>query len=230
MTEVRLAVQRTSEYQDGGASWRSERRIRARMGRPPRDQHIPDAEVHWPADRSLPGAGQVSVVEVELSRKPFARIVEIMTETLTRTGGYGCPSVNHGGARAAAPVRAQGLRLLIHLGPHRPQSQGTACHPAVGARGGLRPSRVHDAPERAEARLVTMTDPSFSSRDQRTRRASGQLGGLPGPARQRLARCRLHAEGDSAGARRRRGPGPCPDRPARRLRHHRATRDRAVSR
>ena len=91
VTEVRLAVQRTSAYQDGGASWRSERRIRARMGRPARDEHIPDAEVRWPADRSLPGAGEVSVVEVELSRKPFARIVAIMTETLTRTGDYGCP-------------------------------------------------------------------------------------------------------------------------------------------
>lgn len=91
VTEVRLALQRTSGYSDGGASWDSERQIRARMGRTSRDEHIPDAEVHWSADRSLPWAGQIWAVEVELSRKPFPRTVEIMGKTLARTGEYGCP-------------------------------------------------------------------------------------------------------------------------------------------
>jgi hypothetical protein len=103
VTEVRLAVERTAAYRDGGAAWRSERRIRTLIGFPPRDEHVPDGEVSWPADSGLPWAGQAWAIEVELSRKPAARIVAIMREALTRSGDYGCPPASIPPASSAAP-------------------------------------------------------------------------------------------------------------------------------
>jgi hypothetical protein len=91
VTEVRLAVERTSAYRDGGASWLSERRIQTLIGFLLRDEHVPDGEVSWPADCGFPWAGQTWAVEVELSRKAIARIAGIMRGTLARTGDYGCP-------------------------------------------------------------------------------------------------------------------------------------------
>jgi len=93
VTEVRLAVERTSAYRDGGASWLSERRIQTLIGFLLRDEHVPDGEVTWPADCGFPWAGQTWAVEVELSRKAIARIAGIMQGTLARTGDYGCPRV-----------------------------------------------------------------------------------------------------------------------------------------
>ena len=46
---VRLALEATSGYRAAGAFWRSERRLRARVGgRVGLREHIPDGEVHWP--------------------------------------------------------------------------------------------------------------------------------------------------------------------------------------
>jgi hypothetical protein len=89
VTDVRLAVERTSTWQQGGASWRSERRILGGLGFPDRPEHIPDGEVHWPADVGSPWAGETWAVEVEVSRKYVERIVEIMYEVLVKTGELG---------------------------------------------------------------------------------------------------------------------------------------------
>src|SRR5215469_7268176 len=92
VTDVRLALERTSAYRDGGASWHPERRILARLGYPSREAHVPDGELRWPASGGSPWTGQTWAVEVELSRKTIARIAEVMHETLTRTGDHGSPA------------------------------------------------------------------------------------------------------------------------------------------
>jgi hypothetical protein len=105
VTAARLALQSVPAYHDGGAHWRSERHLRARLGshRGMRD-HLPDAEVHWP-DAPAAGtppacAGECWAIEAELTPKTLARTTAIMRELLTRTGDYGCP---------AAEVRMAGL-------------------------------------------------------------------------------------------------------------------------
>jgi hypothetical protein len=67
VTEVRLALQAAPGYAAAGAHWRSERRLRARLGgRLGQRDHLPDAEVHWPEipagppDGSRPASGPVS--------------------------------------------------------------------------------------------------------------------------------------------------------------------------
>jgi hypothetical protein len=94
---ARLALQSVPAYLDGGAHWRSERHLRARLGshRGVRD-HLPDAEVHWP-DAPAAGtppawAGECWAIEAELTPKTLARTMAIMRELLARTGDYGCPA------------------------------------------------------------------------------------------------------------------------------------------
>lgn len=105
VTAARLALQAVPEYRDGGAHWRSERRLHARLGshRGVRD-HLPDAEVHWPdvpaAGTPPDWAGECWAVEAELTPKTVARTTAIMRELLARTGDYGCP---------AAEARVAGL-------------------------------------------------------------------------------------------------------------------------
>jgi hypothetical protein len=101
VTEVRLAVQRTSAYRQGRARWRSERLIRAGEF-PSRLGHVPDGEVHWPAGPGLPWAGETWAVEVEISRKSVERTAAIMAEALARTGDYGGAAV--GGTVAGGPA------------------------------------------------------------------------------------------------------------------------------
>lgn len=49
VSAVRLALEAVPAYAEAGAYWRSERRLRARIGgRLGRRDHLPDAEVHWP--------------------------------------------------------------------------------------------------------------------------------------------------------------------------------------
>ncbi|MBO0830663.1 MAG: hypothetical protein J2P29_01700 [Actinobacteria bacterium] len=101
---VRLALEALPAYRNGGAYWRSERHLRARLGgRVGRRDHLPDAELHWP-DQPAPGpapawAGECWAIEAELTPKTAVRTVAIMREVLARTGDYGCP---------AAQVRAPG--------------------------------------------------------------------------------------------------------------------------
>jgi hypothetical protein len=97
---VRLALEAAPGYAAAGGYWRSERRLRARMGgRAGLREHVPDAEVHWPADAMVPWAGECWAIEAELTPKTTRRTAAIMRELLTRTGDYGCP---------AADVRAPG--------------------------------------------------------------------------------------------------------------------------
>ena len=101
VTAVRLALEATSGYRAAGAFWRSERRLRARVGgKVGLREHIPDGEVHWPDGTPPAWAGECWAVEAELTRKTVARTTAIMREILTRTGDYGGP---------AAQARVPGL-------------------------------------------------------------------------------------------------------------------------
>jgi hypothetical protein len=96
VTSVRLALAQAPAYHAGHAHWRSERRMRARLGaRLGVREHVPDAELHWP-DASAAGAiawaGECWAIEAELTPKTVARTTAIMRELLTRTGDYGCPA------------------------------------------------------------------------------------------------------------------------------------------
>ena len=108
VTAVRMALESAPGYAAAGAYWRSERRLRARMGsRVPLREHLPDGEVHWPDPVGAPSAeapvtdvpgaapawaGECWAIEAELTRKTVRRTTAIMAEILTRTGDYGCPA------------------------------------------------------------------------------------------------------------------------------------------
>jgi hypothetical protein len=87
-------MEATSAFAAGGAHWRSERRLRARLGgRLGTRDHIPDAEVHWPDDGPVGWAGECWAIEVELTAKTITRTTAIMRELLARTADYGHPAV-----------------------------------------------------------------------------------------------------------------------------------------
>jgi hypothetical protein len=93
VTAIRLALQGTSGYSSAGAFWRSERRLRSRVGgRVGQREHLPDAEVHWPDQPGVEWAGECWAIEAELTAKTVRRTATIMHELLTRTGDYGCPA------------------------------------------------------------------------------------------------------------------------------------------
>jgi hypothetical protein len=93
---ARLALESVPAYAAAGGHWRSERRLRARLGgRLGGRDHLPDAEVHWPEHPAAGGsgpawAGECWAIEVELTAKTVSRTTAIMRELLTRTGDYGC--------------------------------------------------------------------------------------------------------------------------------------------
>jgi hypothetical protein len=100
VTAVRLAMEGAPGYAESAGHWRSERRLRSRLGgRLGAREHLPDAEVHWPDAAAVPWAGECWAVEVELTPKTVSRTVAIMRGLLDRTGDYGSP---------AAQVRAAG--------------------------------------------------------------------------------------------------------------------------
>jgi len=93
VTGIRLALAGTPQYAAAGAHWRSERRLRAKIGgRLGLREHVPDGEVHWPDSAPVPWAGECWAIEAELTPKTVARTVMIMQELLARTGDYGCPA------------------------------------------------------------------------------------------------------------------------------------------
>jgi hypothetical protein len=95
VTAVRLALEAVPAYAAAGGYWRSERRLRARIGpRVPLREHLPDGEVHWPDTTDAGWAGECWAIEAELTRKTVTRTAAIMTELLTRTGDYGCLSAD----------------------------------------------------------------------------------------------------------------------------------------
>ena len=78
----RLWLEASPAWQHGQAWWHSERRLRAdpTAGR---NDHVPDAEIHWPSIAASPYAGQVWAIEVELTPKPVTRTTRIMTGLLS---------------------------------------------------------------------------------------------------------------------------------------------------
>jgi hypothetical protein len=116
VTAARLALEAAPGYAAAGAHWRSERRLRARLGgRLGRRDHLPDAEVHWPDCDPAGGpppawAGECWAIEVELTPKTVTRTIAIMRELLGRTGDYGCPA-----AEAAVPGRRARHARAVYL-------------------------------------------------------------------------------------------------------------------
>jgi hypothetical protein len=136
VTAVRLALESVAGYRDGGAHWRSERHLRARLGgRVGSGQHLPDAELHWP-DAPAAGpppawAGECWAVEAELTPKTVARTTTIMSELLDRTGDYGCPA-----AQAREPGQPPRHARVLYL--CSPAATGTVARArtALGSRAG----------------------------------------------------------------------------------------------
>jgi hypothetical protein len=112
---VRLALESVPAYRAAGAHWRSERRLRARLGgRLGLRDHLPDGEVHWPdsvADGPAPAwAGECWAIEAELTPKTVSRTTAIMQELLSRTGDYGCAA-----AEARVPGRPARHDRVVYL-------------------------------------------------------------------------------------------------------------------
>jgi hypothetical protein len=148
---VRRALESASGYAVAGGYWRSERRLRARIGgRVGLREHVPDAEVHWPDDAPVAWAGECWAIEAELTPKTATRTAAIMRELLTRTGDYGCaaaearvvcrpprharvvylcaPAARATVARAREALGSAGARIEI-----RPLPQDAAMEPPRGA-------------------------------------------------------------------------------------------------
>ena len=98
---ARLWLTAGPAWAGGHAWWHSERRLRADQPAAGRAGHVPDAEIHWPSIPGSPYAGQVWAVEVELTPKPLARTVRIMSGLLSLMG---YAQVIYLTAPAAAPV------------------------------------------------------------------------------------------------------------------------------
>ena len=148
---VRLALESAHGYRAAGAYWRSERRLRARLGgRVGLREHLPDGEVHWPDDAPVPWAGECWAIEAELTRKTVSRTATIMLELLNRTGDYGCPAADvqvpgrpprHARvlylcSPAARPTVTRARRALGGAAARieiRPLPPGAALEPAAGA-------------------------------------------------------------------------------------------------
>jgi hypothetical protein len=134
VTAVRLALESVASYRDGGAHWRSERHLRARLGgRVGASQHLPDAEVHWP-DAPATGpppawAGECWAIEAELSPKTVARTTAIMHELLDRTGDYGCPA-----AQAREPGQPPRHARVLYLCSPAAAGTVTRARAALGSR------------------------------------------------------------------------------------------------
>jgi hypothetical protein len=133
---VRLALEAVPAYRDAGAHWRSERRLRTRLGgRLGLRDHLPDAEVHWPdvvPARDPPGwAGECWAIEAELTPKTVSRTTAIMQELLSRTGDYGCPA-----AEARVPGRPPRHDRVLYLCSPAAVSTVRRARAAAGPDGG----------------------------------------------------------------------------------------------
>ena len=105
---ARLWLEASPAWQHGQAWWHSERRLRADHPAAGRNDHVPDAEIHWPSIAS-PYAGQVWAIEVELTPKPITRTTRIMTELLSPLR---YAQVVYLTAPAARPVVTRAVALL----------------------------------------------------------------------------------------------------------------------
>jgi hypothetical protein len=160
---VRLALEAAPGFAAGGAHWRSERRLRSRLGgRLGSRQHLPDAEVHWPdtgpADPPA-WAGECWAIEVELTAKTVARTTSIMRELLARTGDYGCPA-----AEASVPGAPARHERAIYL--CSPAAAGTVrrARDALGSLAGR--VEVRSLPASAYLASPARPSPSGLTREQ----------------------------------------------------------------
>ena len=80
---ARLWLAASPAWRDGHAWWHSERRLRAGQPAAGRQDHLPDAEIHWPSLAHSPYGGQVWAIEAELTPKPLARTTRIMAGLVT---------------------------------------------------------------------------------------------------------------------------------------------------
>jgi hypothetical protein len=130
---ARLAIESAPGYAAGGGYWRSERRLRARMGgRVGLREHVPDGEVHWPCGAPVPWAGECWAIEAELTPKTVLRTVTIMRELLSRTGDYGCLA---GEVRAPGqPPRHERIVYLCTAAAHRVVARAKEELGTLGAR------------------------------------------------------------------------------------------------
>jgi hypothetical protein len=142
VTDVRLALERTSAYRADGGSWRAERQILTRLPFPARSEHIPDGEVHWPAAGGSPWAGQAWAVEVEISRKSVERVAAIMAEVLARAGDWDSPPAS------AATARAPRYARLVYACSRAAVRTVLAARAELGAPRSAR-VEVYDLPESA---------------------------------------------------------------------------------
>lgn len=143
VTAVRLAFEAVPGYRDGGAHWRSERHLRARLGgRVGAREHVPDAEVHWPdtpaAGPAPAWAGECWAIEAEVTPKTVARTTAIMRELLTRTGDYGAPA-----AQARVPGQPSRHARAVYL-----------CSPAAAGTVARARDAVGGPADRIEIRLL----------------------------------------------------------------------------
>jgi hypothetical protein len=150
---VRLALESSPRYAAAGGYWRSERRLRARMGgRVGLREHVPDGEVHWPDDAPVAWAGECWAIEAELTRKTASRTTAIMRELLTRTGDYGCPA-----AEVRAPGRPPRHARVIYLCAPAARATVARARDALGSAGArieiraLPPGAAMAPPVRLEA-------------------------------------------------------------------------------
>ena len=134
VTAIRLALESSGTYRTAAARWRSERHLRARIGKVGAREHIPDGEVHWPDTADVPYAGECWAIEAELTAKTVRRTVSIMRELLTRTGDYGCPAAQRL-QPAAPPLHARALYLCSGAARPTVLRARAALGPLRGARG-----------------------------------------------------------------------------------------------
>jgi hypothetical protein len=150
VTAVRLALAGTPHYAAAGAHWRSERRLRARMGgRIGLREHVPDAQVHWPDLAPAPCAGESWAIEAELTPKTIARTVAIMRDVLTRTGDYGCPA-----AEVRVPGRAPIHARVIYVCSPAARPVVSRARDALGGAKAGAAGGADDLADRIEIRLL----------------------------------------------------------------------------
>jgi len=133
VTAIRLALESSATYRTAAARWRSERLVRASIGRVGVAEHIPDGEVHWPDNADVPYAGECWAIEAELTAKTVSRTTSIMLELLTRTGDYGCPAAERM-RPAAPPLHARALYLCSSASRSTVLRARAALGPAFDAR------------------------------------------------------------------------------------------------
>jgi len=142
VTAVRLALEALPIYWQAEAHWRSERRLRARVGAHARD-HIPDGEVHWPDGAPVVWAGECWAVEAERTAKTVVRTAAIMRELLTRTGDYGCAAADK--RVPGAPARHARAVYLCSPAAHGTVLRARDALGSLGAR-----IEIRDLPASAE--------------------------------------------------------------------------------